>query len=163
MFLAIEQDTNRTKISAQFRIPFYLGGDDNRILDVSICNDTGSNIQTIYERDFNHLNNNQAYRGPMNHALISGVNGVAQYPTVMMELRITKLDNATQQFVPMTQWIAELFVVRQYAPSTNLLSGNEMRKVLFFATAPGTDFLYVAGTRNGLLSILPALQSPFAL
>ena len=143
-------------------MPARWGGDETRVLDASICNDTGSDIQTIYDHLFDFLNFNLNYTGPQNFGLIIGANGPSHLRRVDLELRVTNFDPALNQSIPMTGWFTERFVIRPFTPTTYLLSGNKMRRHLFFATAPGNQELYVAGRKNGLFDLLPTAWSQLA-
>ena len=94
--------------------------------------------------------------------MIVSANGLSRLQRVDLELCITKFDMIVNQFIPMTDWFTEKFVIRPFTPFTYLLSGNKMRQHLFFATAPGNQTLYVAGRKNGLYDILPTTWSQLA-
>lgn len=58
----------------------------------------------------------------------------------------------------LTGWMAEVFVIRDSEDGQiPLLSGNAIRRKLYFATAPGNEFLYVSVKKNGIVTKLPAV------
>lgn len=78
-------------------------------------------------------------------------------PGVFMEMRITKVGaNNTRAYL--TEWYTEQFIIRDRPQDGGvLLSGLEMRKRLYFATAPGNHQLFVSVKKNGIVSRLPAV------
>lgn len=79
------------------------------------------------------------------------------FETVIAELRIMGYDSARGQLCPVTNWFFENFVIKDDYPGITLLSGSEMRRHLFFATAPGNQQLYVSVKKNGIMRLLPVV------
>ena len=144
---------------AQFRIPTALGGDESIVVNAVVWNDTGSHLQTIYEHDFDRLNGPAPGRHvfPPEPRPINTPNGAAMVPTVWMDIRIVKRDE-DGAIKALTEWMREAFVVRDWNNDrTPLLSGMAMRQRLYFATAPGNEYLYVSVKKNGVVSQLPSV------
>ena len=117
-------------------------------------NDTGSDIQTVFDADLGNLHYNPTtYAGPLSPSVINTANGpIARY-TIMIEIRLFN-ENAE----PLTDWFFDEAVVTPNVPNPgqSRLSGSEMRNLLYFATAPGNTHLFNAETKSGIISQLPA-------
>jgi hypothetical protein len=139
---------------ARFRLSAILGGDPNITLTVSIMNDTGSSIQTIWPTDLVALRYNQhTYQGRLGTLSIATANGVAVREKVVIEMQIIKADGTA-----ITPWFRENAVVTPLQPGIQYrLSGNAMRDHLYFATAPGNANLFVAEKKNGITTQLPVV------
>lgn len=61
----------------------------------------------------------------------------------------------TSTFVELTPWFREFAVIMPDTPGAVRLSGDAMRDYLFFATAPGNHYLYVAQKKAGIIRDLP--------
>jgi len=145
------------QLLAQFRIPQYYGGDEAIVINATIYNDTGSQIQTIYQHDFDQLNGPGRHLFPPQPSLINTPNGPAMLATVSMEIRIIRR-KPNGEVKALTDWMPEMFVIRNFNHGqTLLLSGAAMRQRLYFATAPGNDFLYVSVKKHGIVSQLPVV------
>lgn len=145
------------QLMAQFRIPSYYGGDESIVIDAGICNDTGSQIQIIYEHDFDRLNGPAPGRhtAPPHLSPISAPNGTSMVPTVALEIRILKRSQ-NGVIKALAEWMLENFVIRNWENGeTLLLSGLAMRQKLYFATASGNEYLYVSVKKNGIVCQLP--------
>ncbi len=140
---------------AQFRIPASLGGDDFKRVTVEICNDTGSNYQSIYRHDFDFLN------GPVlvgsERARIMTAHEEIECDTATLEMRIVQVGPESKVATALTDWYWEQFVIKDPGADglSVLLSGARMRNKLYFATAPGNAKLYVAEKKNGIIKNLP--------
>ncbi|KAI9680476.1 MAG: hypothetical protein M1817_003916 [Caeruleum heppii] len=79
---------------------------------------------------------------------VDTANGVFQAQIIDMEVMVLNQDGEQ-----VSGWIEEEGLIM---PPANLrLSGLGIRQGLYFATAPGNDFLYVSETKNGLVQQLP--------
>lgn len=119
---------------------------------ILICNDTGSNILTIFTSDllalhFDMALHLQALRGSIQ---INTANG-----WVLQTLMFVDMQILTSAFVPLTPWFEESAIVKANSPGDARLSGSAMRNYLFFATAPGNANLYVAQKKAGIIRDLP--------
>jgi len=121
---------------------------------VSIMNDTGSNIQTIFPTDLAALQYNQlTYQGRLGMLSIGTANGVVLRRKIVIEMQIIKADGTA-----VTPWFRETTVVTPLQPGTQYrLSGSAMRNHLYFATAPGNANLIVAEKKNGITTQLPVV------
>jgi len=76
-----------------FRLPAIWGGDPNIATAVSIANDTGSDIQTIFTADLAALQYNPAtYRGPRFPLEIDTANGSVRRMVIEIEMQVIKAD-----------------------------------------------------------------------
>lgn len=132
--------------------PPQYGGDANLTHPILVCNDTGSNVLTIFMSDllalrFDITLHLQAVQGSIQ---INTANGWALQTLMFVEMQIL-----TSAFVPLTPWFEESAIVKANSPGDARLSGSAMRNYLFFATAPGNAHLYVAQTKAGFIRDLP--------
>jgi hypothetical protein len=96
--------------------------------------------------------NSGLHRAIMQGAMpITTANGQALQPLILVDMQIL-----TSAFVALTPWFRETAVVKPDSPGDARLSGAAMRDHLFFATAPGNAYLYVAQKKAGLIRDLPA-------
>ncbi|KAK9334887.1 hypothetical protein V1521DRAFT_133287 [Lipomyces starkeyi] len=138
---------------AKFRLPATYGGQPDIILDVSIMNDTGSDVQTIFTTDLAFLGYNPySYAGRLGGAFFSTASGGIYHERIVLEMQIAKVDGTA-----VSPWFEEIAVITAAQPGfpQPRLSGNAMRTYLYFATAPGNSTLYVAQKKNGIISQLP--------
>lgn len=146
-------------MEAQFRIPQYLGADENNVVTTMVHNDTGSDIQTIYQHQFDQLDGPAPGRLLLHLLLVPIMtpNGMNNVPSATFELRIIKRD-VDGSAKALTDWMIETFALRDWDNGqTVLLSGLAMRERLYFATAPGNNELFVSVKKNGIVSRLPAI------
>lgn len=59
---------------------------------------------------------------------------------------------------PLTGWFEESVVLRNYTGTEIHLSGSEVRRELYFGTAPRLSNLYVARTKTALSQVLPGVN-----
>lgn len=89
--------------------------------------------------------------------------GMRNVENVFLEIQIVKpeykknaqtgVKETTGNFKPLTPWYLEMLCfVEDYE---DLLSGETMRKHLYFATAPGNERLYVSQKKNGIFKDMP--------
>lgn len=124
------------------------------VITAEICNDTGSNVQTIFAHDWNTMN---PFNIPIDTLSVTEASGRSQQlPTFIGEIRIFQWDQQNNMRL-LTPWLSEAFIVKPWSPTTSLLSGAAMRRALYFATAPGNQYLYVSAKKSGIVSQLPIL------
>jgi hypothetical protein len=129
-----------------------LGGAGNLWANVTIANDTGSSIQTIFQNDLTNLNYVNGYRGRLGLMPICDAGGVVTYlERIRIEVMLIGQDGRTE----ITGWFVEDAVVRRNQPGVRRLSGMNMRRQLYFATPRGNASLFVAERKNGIVKQLP--------
>jgi len=134
------------EIYARFRLALGFG-DPSLVTNVTIANDTGSNLQTIFDTDLANLNCNiNAYPVGLNPVFTAG--GIVQRRMILIQMQILQANGDE-----VSPWFEEKAVITPVLPGATQcrLSGNEMRNHLFFATALGNASLFVAQSRNGIL------------
>ena len=128
----------------------------SKIMTATICNDTGSNVLSIFPSDLPRLGID-ATRMLVTNVQTAG--GQVQGANVFVQIQLLTPDatNATG-YRPISDWIRETVFV-QFTGHENAarLSGAGMRNVLYFATPPGNQTLAVAEKKHGLMSLLPTL------
>lgn len=132
------------------------GGDPNISTQVTIANDTGSNLQSVYQSELDALGfDAQTYQGMLGPTSVSTANGPVMRDMLLVEIMVLKDDGVT----PLTNWILETGIVMpgQVGVGNHRLSGGSIRMFLYFATAPGNNQLFVARKKNGLVSQLPVV------
>lgn len=139
---------------ARFRLPAVFGGNQNNTLNVSIINDTGSELQTIFPTDLAALHYNPGtYLGTIGNWPVDTANGTVVRTWIQIEMRIIKADGTA-----ITPWFPEIGVITPLHGGTQYrLSGKAMRAHLYFATAPGNATLFVAEKKNGIVTQLPVV------
>ncbi|KAK7702813.1 hypothetical protein SLS64_009423 [Diaporthe eres] len=154
------------EIHVEFRCPAYAGGNDNVIRRAATINDTGSNVQSLRRSDWNALKT--ATMSPQTAEMLTAT-GPRHVENVFLEVRIVKpevtrnsqgQELSTGQYVPLTVWYPEL--LRIVNDGDTLLSGENMRNYLYFATAPGNETLYVSQRKQAMIDGLPVVQPPKA-
>ncbi|KAJ5957676.1 hypothetical protein N7501_011955 [Penicillium viridicatum] len=142
------------ELYAQIRIPPQYGGDANLSRYILICNDTGSNVLTIFDSDLRALNFSMA-------RYLRAIRGSVQVNTAnrwaLQTLMFVEMQIVTSTFVPLTPWFEESAIVKADTPGDRRLLGAAMRNYLFFATAPGNAHLYVAQKKAGIIRDLSAV------
>jgi len=142
-------------ISARFRLPAHLGGNPNVFTYISIANDTGSNLQTVFTTDLANLQYNaNTYGGNLPAISVNTAGGLVLRQRITLEVQLLKADGSA-----VSPWIQEVGVITPVQQGTQQyrLSGNAMRNFLYFGTAPGNAQLYVAEKKNGLVGQLPVV------
>ena len=142
------------------QIPFYMmgardHGGGGRILFGSMINDTGSNVLTLYPSEVRAMALPQNYTGWGEIVSIMTANGIIRRRKIIIQIRILSSDPYQ---TPLSDWINEEAIVTldDGAMQFDRLSGGLMRSKLFFATAPGSDKLYVANNKTAIVRELPA-------
>ena len=128
-------------------------GGDGREFACTILNDTGSNTLTVFDTDLvalgAHLTLYFGY-GPL--IPISTANGTVMRQKIWVETKLVHQDG--REF---SNWILEDGIIMPQTDDALRLSGRGIRKELYFATAPGNGYLYVAEAKNGIVTQLPAV------
>jgi hypothetical protein len=140
---------------ANFRLTAIFGGNPNVTFPVVIANDTGSNAQTVFTSDLASLNYDpNTYQGHAEPVAITTANGVVVREQIWIEVQLMRADGTAA-----SPWFPELAVITPITPGIQQtrLSGEAIRHVFYFATAPGNETLYMAMKKNGIVSQLPAL------
>jgi len=101
---------------------------------VHICNDTGSNIQTVFTSDLKALNYDEdTYHGVLGMESVTTAAGAVERLSITIELMV--LDSEGYR---MTDWFRERATVLDDAnreeDGLERLSGKQIRKELYFAT-----------------------------
>ncbi|KAJ5484060.1 hypothetical protein N7539_005856 [Penicillium diatomitis] len=140
-------------LHAQIRLPPQYGGNEHLTRPFLVCNDTGSNVLTVFMSDLLALQFDMVLHGPAIQGAtpINTANGQALQPLIFVDMQIV-----TSSFVALTPWFRETAIVKPDSPGDARLSGAAMRNHLFFATAPGNAHLYVAQKKAGIIRDLPA-------
>jgi len=125
-----------------------LGG-NGTTYPITVMNDTGSDMLTLINADFQRLGNAQGYGGWLLPTHVTDASGnTTLFPTILVEVQLVRNDGT-----PWSNWIQERAIVRA---GTNMprLSGVGIRNVLYFGTAPGNQALAVGATKGGMVSLL---------
>ncbi|KAJ5783154.1 hypothetical protein N7457_004928 [Penicillium paradoxum] len=140
-------------LHAQIRLPPQYGGNEHLTRPFLVCNDTGSNVLTVFMSDLLAFQFDMVLHGPAMQGAtpINTANGQALQPLIFVDMQIL-----TSAFVALTPWFRETAIVKPDSPGDARLSGAAMRNHLFFATAPGNAHLYVAQKKAGIIRDLPA-------
>ncbi|KAF3898664.1 hypothetical protein GTR04_0045 [Trichophyton interdigitale] len=113
-------------------------------LNITMLNDTGSSLLTVFDTDLVALGIPSTYGGYGPQIPISTAAGVLRQ-NIAVEMQL--LDSYGD---PMSDWFFENSVVVPLAQGVTRLSGNGIRELFYFATAPGNTHLYVAKKKNGI-------------
>ncbi|KAK0727971.1 hypothetical protein B0T26DRAFT_672570 [Lasiosphaeria miniovina] len=117
-----------------------------------VVNDTCCTIQTIWQADWNHINQGANQVPSVSHSMDAAAN-VNQIQEIIAEIRVlAPTGNATNPFKLISDWTPERFCIKAPAGNLPLLSGNGIRRHIFFATALYTHStsLYMAQKKNGI-------------
>ena len=125
-------------------------GGDGTELAITVLNDTGSTIMSIFTPDLFQLGNMQGYRGKTNlRTVISATGTRTTYPALLVQIRLANVDN-TQ----MSGWINEQVVVKPPMEGVPRPSGGTIRQFMYLATTPGNTKLAVSSTVPELVRAL---------
>jgi hypothetical protein len=94
----------------------------------------------------------QTYQGHFGQVYIETANGIVARQGIVVEMQLRK-----PNWEPVSDWFAEYGVIIPHGLNHTRLSGSELRSSLYFATAPGNQYLYVARKKNGIVSQLPVV------
>ncbi|KAK2812777.1 hypothetical protein FQN50_001106 [Emmonsiellopsis sp. PD_5] len=123
-----------------------------RTIDVTMLNDTGSTAHTIFDTDVIALGIPANYAGYGPLVQLATANGPVYRRYIAIQIQLLDPNG-----IPASDWMDEDGVVTPLTPGAVALSGNGIRRALYFATAPGNDQLYVAVKKNGLVKQLPTV------
>jgi hypothetical protein len=124
-----------------------IGG--NRALQTSMLNDTGSNTFVLFAHEAQSLGYN-----PNLHATrpvrIHTSNGYVDRTAILLELRVLRYDGQA-----LTGWFVEDSAIVPFTGTEVRLSGDRVRRELFFATSPvESNFVIAARTKTELCALL---------
>lgn len=128
---------------------------------ITVLNDTGSSTLTLFMSDLLTMGlvpgpniRDGSYRGFTEPVDMNTSGGQSTRYGLVVECRVVRMDR-----IPLTHWYWELATVYPSNIPTNVprLSGENMRRLLYFATAPGQAPLYVSQKKTGLANLLPAI------
>ncbi|KAK9428574.1 hypothetical protein V1505DRAFT_204578 [Lipomyces doorenjongii] len=148
---------NMHEIFAKFRLPAAYGGQPNIILDVSIMNDTGSDVQTIFTTDLALLSYNPySYAGRLGGAFFSTASGGIYRERIVLEMQITKADGTA-----VSPWFEEIAVITASQPGVpqSRLSGNAMYLPLFCNCSWKLDSLCCTKEKRSYISASGYLEA----
>ncbi|PLN83983.1 hypothetical protein BDW42DRAFT_191967 [Aspergillus taichungensis] len=141
------------EIFARVRLIADFGGSSHLYVSVRIANDTGSNVQSIFDTDLTRLQYDpHTYLGTHGQVPLTTASGIIFREQIVIELQI--VDSQGEEISP---WFAEVAVIIPEELGVVRLSGGAMRNQLYFATAPGNDTLYISRKKNGVVSQLPVV------
>lgn len=122
-------------------------------------NDTGSDIQTVYQTDFNWMaqaflqNTNRQY---VTYSLNITTAG-GSMPSVQTKLQVSVIARTNDPRHPwnvLMDWQTQMCIIQPAGRSC--LTGDVMRKHLWFCTPRGNARLFVAENKTTLLRNIPA-------
>ncbi len=132
------------------RLILALGG-NGTVINVTILNDTGSTIQTVFRNDLIAMGAHLVqYHGYGHIVQIGTANGNVNGRSIWVETRIMNGTGASD-------WFFELGVIMPQGQISTRLTGSQIRNHFYFATAPGNQHLYIAEKKNGIVAQLPAI------
>ena len=135
------------------RIPLQYGGDPALTRLFLVCNDTGSDVLTVFRSDLAMLQFDPARHGGALQGSQLLDTPIGFVPGTFLEVEMQVL---TSSLVELTPCFVEMAVIKADSMGAARLSGQRMRQYLFFGTAPGNDRLYVAQEKAGLIRDMPA-------
>ena len=125
-------------------------GGDGTAHGITVMNDTGSSILSLFDTDIQHLGNLQGYTGGAGQVEVRNANGtINNYRQIHVQVQLVRDDDS-----PWSNWINEWAIVKPSSPNVPRLSGIGIRGILYLGTAPGNHLLAVAATKGGLTSLL---------
>ena len=137
------------QIQMLLRLTLQRGG-DGTTYGITVLNDTGSSILTVFDTDMGCLGDRQWYTGQLGHVAGRNANGMMSvYPRIHVQVQLRRDDGS-----PRSDWIDEWAVVKPSMPNVPRLSGVGIREDLYLGTAPGNTVLAVAATKGGMSSLL---------
>ncbi|KAK3943394.1 hypothetical protein QBC46DRAFT_39984 [Diplogelasinospora grovesii] len=128
------------------------GGLEENAMEIDICNDTGSSMQTITQALWNFISNGgRDYNRLIRQGRVIGATGqpVIQ-DRVQVLLRIYKDMPRTK---PLTGWFDAVVTINP-DQDAKCLSGMEMRDILIFATPKGNDYLIAGKSRLAVATLI---------
>lgn len=118
-------------------------------MHVMLLNDTGSTSQSVFQSDLSTLGLTPQYGGLGNIVSVVTANGQVDQRSIWIQVQLLRTDGTA-----VSDWIDEMGIIST-EPETTRLTGDLIRNHLYFATAPGNQYLYVAEKAHGILSQLP--------
>lgn len=80
---------------SRLRLPVYFGGNVNVLTYVSIVNDTGSDVQTVFTTDLASLQYDlNTYRGNLPAIYVNTADGVVLRQRIILEVQLLKADGS---------------------------------------------------------------------
>ncbi|KAI4148192.1 MAG: hypothetical protein LQ340_005188 [Diploschistes diacapsis] len=137
------------ELLALIRLSLWAGGDGSTT-NITMMNDTGSDIMTLLDTDLANLGNLDNYIGGTDIIPISSANGIVEY----LWRHYLDVQLCTQAGEPMGRWFDEIAVLRRAYPGIATLTGSGIRRVFWMGTSPIFDTLAIAETRGGMTSLL---------
>ena len=125
-------------------------GGDGTVHRISVINDTGSSLLTLFDTDMLLLGNLPGYTGWHGNVTVRNASGTkTRYRRLSVQVQLVRDDNS-----PWSNWYNDDAVVKPASQGVPRLSGNGIRRVLYLGTAPGNHLLAVAATKGGMTSLL---------
>jgi len=143
------------------RLSSRYGGDPGNVILFTVLYDTGSSTLTLHMGDLLAIGfvpgpniTDGSYRGFTDPVDMSTSTGLSTRYGLLVECRVVKIDQT-----PLTPWYWEFATLYPLNTPVNAprLSGRNMKRLLYFATAPGQAPLYVSQKKSGLASLLPTI------
>ena len=102
-------------------------GGDGTVHGITVMNDTGSDILSLFNTDMPHLGNAQGYTGWLGQVAVRNANGtINSYRRIHVQVQLVRDDNS-----PWSGWIDERAIVKPSSPNVPRLSGIGIRKILY--------------------------------
>lgn len=149
------------QIDVQLRLSASFGGvDDGEVINTHVLNDTGAAIGSMYRSTWQRLN---VFNVPIQHyAGVKVFDGsIEEREAVTFEMRLVTY-SSDGHIEPISDWLVDQAILLddpQPGQEPVCLSGDAMRRSLFFLTSPrqGRDFLYVASSKDAMMKVLNSL------
>lgn len=122
------------------RLSPNLGG-DGTAMRVLLLNHTGSTSQSIFQSDLSTLGLTPQYGGLGNMVPVITANGQVDQRSIWIQVQLVRADGTS-----VSDWIDEMGIISTAEPATMRLTGDLIRNHLYFATAPGNQYLRSFGT-----------------
>jgi hypothetical protein len=120
------------------------------MMQCGILNDTGSNAMTVIPSDLTAMQIPDDHFSWLPDVTVRTANGRVTRRSLLIEIQLRKVDSNEA-----SSWFRETATVDPPQRSEHRLSGAEMRRRFYFATAPGHNRLFVSMTKGGLTGALP--------
>jgi len=125
-------------------------GGDGTVHGITVMNDTGSAILSLFDTDMLRLGRLEGYTGRAGQVEVRSANGTTNtYPRIHVQVQLARTDDS-----PWSNWINEWAIVKPSSPNVPRLSGIGIRRILYLGTAPGNHLLAVAATKGGMTSLI---------
>ncbi|KAI4152914.1 MAG: hypothetical protein LQ340_002622 [Diploschistes diacapsis] len=140
---------NSHELLASIRLALWAGGDGSTT-NVTMMNDTGSDVMTLLDTDLMNLGNIDYYIGGRDLMSVSNASGIEE----LLWIHYLNVQLRTQDGEPIGRWFDEIAVLRRSYPGIVTLTGSGIRRVFWMGTSPIFDALAIAETRGGMTSLL---------